>query len=79
MEPNSSRLRQNQQKESQESLENSSTTEVKLYHSVEELLRHDAEQNPAPEALAQRVAASSKDVTSAEKAPKSWWQRLVGE
>jgi len=77
MDPQGSRLRQNQDQQAQESLKESSTTEFKSYHSVEDLLRQDAAQNPPPAALAHQVASGIQKANPAE--PKSWWQKLLGE
>ena len=47
------------------------TENGKVFNSVEELLRYDASQNPAPESLALRVNASVS-----QEPKSSWWQRL---
>jgi hypothetical protein len=45
------------------------------FESVEELLRHDAAQNPVPPEIAERVNES----ISMEPPPsKSWWKRIFG-
>jgi hypothetical protein len=79
MDPQGSRLRQNQNQQAQESLKESSTTEFKSYNSVEDLLRQDAAQNPPPAALANRVASGISKSSQAQVPVKSWWQRLLGE
>lgn len=75
MEPNGQRLRHDQQQHSEESLHKSSTTEVRMYHSVEDILREDAAQNPPPDSLSLRVATSTGQ--EAAQAPKSWWKKLL--
>jgi hypothetical protein len=79
MDPQGSRLRQNQNQQAQESLKESSTTEFKSYHSVEELLRQDAAQNPPPAALAQQVADGVKKANPPPAESKNWWQKLLGD
>ncbi|MGV3755021.1 MAG: hypothetical protein ACO1QS_06540 [Verrucomicrobiota bacterium] len=76
MESNGKRLRQEQQQHSEESLQESSTTEVRMYHSVEDLLRKDAAQNPPPDTLSLRVATSTGEAASQN--PKPWWKKLLG-
>lgn len=45
------------------------------FNSVEEMIRFDADQNPPPEELAERV----KESISREPPPRrSWWRRLFG-
>jgi hypothetical protein len=43
------------------------------FGSVEDLLRYDAGQTPAPATLAERLQKSSADFP---KPARSWWQRL---
>lgn len=76
MESNGKRLRHEQQQHSEESLQESSTTEIRMYHSVEDLLRKDAAQNLPPDSLSVRVATSTGEA-SAETKP--WWKKLLGE
>jgi hypothetical protein len=76
MEPNGQRLRHDQQQHADEALQQSSTTEVRMYHSVEDLLRKDAAENPPPDSLSHRVATSAS--SEAAQAPKSWWKKLMG-
>jgi len=77
MEPNGQRLRQDQQQHEDASLNESSTTEVNMYHSVDDLMRKDAEQNPPPDSLTQRVSSSA--ASEATQAPKPWWRKLMGD
>jgi hypothetical protein len=42
------------------------------FASVEEMMRHDAQQNPPPPQLAHRVAES---VSKLPKPARSWWQK----
>ena len=45
------------------------------FDSPEELLRHDASENPAPSAIADRL----RDSLAGEPAPRApWWRRLLG-
>ena len=49
---------------------------VREFHSVEELLQHDAAQTTVPPAVAARLQESM----AREPAPRSgWWRRLFGE
>ena len=43
---------------------------------VEDLLRHDAAQTEAPLSIAHRLQKSTADFPSA---PRSWWQKLLGQ
>lgn len=76
MDSNNKRLRQDQQQHSQESLHQSSSTSVQSYHSVEDMLRKDAEQNPPPDSLSHRVATSA---TAEVPQSKPWWRKLMGD
>jgi hypothetical protein len=76
MDSNGQRLRHDQKQHADESLQQSSTTEVHLYHSVEDLLRKDAAQNPPPDSLSHRVATSVSQ--EGVQAPKPWWKKLMG-
>ncbi|HZR16908.1 MAG TPA: hypothetical protein VFE51_06230 [Verrucomicrobiae bacterium] len=46
------------------------------FATVEELLRHDAQQTPVPSALAQRLQASLQELPPAGR--RAWWRRLFG-
>jgi hypothetical protein len=49
---------------------------VREFHSVEELLQHDAAQTTVPPAVAARLQES----LAREPAPRgNWWRRLFGE
>jgi hypothetical protein len=77
MEPQSSKLQHRQveattgQTSQQQHLAGEQTP--REFGSVEEVLRHDAQQNPPPPALAERVAES---VAGLPKPARSWWQKL---
>jgi hypothetical protein len=47
------------------------------FATVEELLRHDAQQTPVPPELEQRLQASVKELPPAARG--AWWRRLFGE
>ena len=64
-----------QEHEHQNELHSARQQNVREFESVEDLLRHDAAQVPAPETLAPRL----KDSTAKEPpAPPGFWQRLFG-
>ena len=50
-------------------------TTAREFASAEELLRHDAQQNPVPPEIAQRLSKSVEDLP---KPASSWWRRLLG-
>lgn len=65
---------------SEESLNQSASTEVREYNSVEALLREDAADNPPPALLEEKVAAATAIQTgSPENAAKPWWKKLLGD
>ena len=49
---------------------------VQEFSTVEELLRHDAAQTAAPDAIAERLQKSSAGFP---KPNRPWWQRLFGQ
>jgi len=77
MNPDPEKLRQQQQVSEQAAearLEQSSQS-GQQFNSLEEMIRLDAEQNPVPPAVAERL----KESIAREPAPaRSWWQRLLG-
>lgn len=77
MESNGQRLRHEQQQESEESLNQSGTTQIRIYDSVEGLLREDADRNPPPASLSHRVAESTTKDAAVDEKP--WWKRLLGQ
>jgi hypothetical protein len=77
MDPQSSKLQHRQVEETtgqttqHQHLAGKQTT--REFGSVEEMLRHDAQQNPPPPRLGDRVAES---VAPLPKPARSWWQKL---
>ncbi len=73
MKPLSQKLQELKEQElAQQHVQQQTTRE---FGCVEELLRHDAAQTPAPPELAARV----RDSVANEPAPKTgWWRRLFG-
>jgi hypothetical protein len=60
-----------------QSLPQSQQTVPREFATVEELLRHDAQQTPVPPALTQRLQASLKQLPPAAR--RAWWRRLFGD
>lgn len=48
------------------------------FESVEELLRHDAEQTNVPPEIATRLSRSARETPSSPPASRSWWKNLFG-
>ena len=77
MNPDPSKLRQQQQEEiaqSQVLQENSQVAQQ--FDSVEGIIRCDAEHTPAPPAIAERLKES---IAREPKPARSWWQRLFSK
>ena len=80
MNPEQSKLRQEQREEQESATEQiqeiSNPTEVKEFATVEELLRYDSEQNPVPAVVAEKLG---KSLEAEEPAPRqSWFKKLLG-
>jgi hypothetical protein len=70
-------LKARQAQESEElTVQASQTQQEREFATVEELLRHDAGQNPVPGSVAQRLAESIG--TEPAKPSKPWWKRILG-
>lgn len=67
-----SKLRQNEQQETTQQQHSEQKAEHKEFSSVEDMLRYDSAQNPAPPSLSEKLNQS----VNAE-APQGWWKRLV--
>ncbi len=74
MEPRSRKLEQRQQERMVSEETTLQQSGVREFGSVEELLRHDATQNPPPAELAKRVEESIRQ----EPARASFWSRWFG-
>ena len=76
MNPDSSKLRQEQQQAEQaaELQSQEETRHGQQFASVEELIRFDAAQTAPPETVADRL----KQSIAREPAPRPWWRRLFG-
>jgi hypothetical protein len=76
MNPEFSKLQQKhqeQQVEQTNQLSRSQSAQEKQFETVEELLRFDAEQNPVPPGVGEKL----NETLSGEPQPAtSWWQRL---
>jgi hypothetical protein len=80
MNPEQSKLRQEQREEQESATEQiqdiSNQSEVKEFATVEELLRYDSEQNPVPDAVAEKLG-KSLEAEPASPA-QTWFQKLFG-
>lgn len=74
MEPRSRKLEQRQQERTVSEETTLQQSGVREFGSVEELLRHDAAQNPPPAALAKRIEESIRQ----EPTRGSFWSRWFG-
>ena len=74
MNNDSSRLRHTQKQESisEQEQQQEQKSEAKEFSSVEELLRHDAEQTALPPGIAQKL---NQSIANSPK-PKAWWQQF---
>ena len=71
-------LKTTQAQESEELIvQASQTQQEREFGTVEELLRHDAGQNPVPPSVAQRLEQSLAGSEPAGS-PKPWWRRILG-
>lgn len=76
MNPESSKLRQQQQEAEQAAALEHQVTDVKEFNTTEEMMRFDAANTMVPERVAERL----KQSIAAEPPPaKPWWQRLFGK
>jgi hypothetical protein len=78
MKPDPSPLRQQQQQQqtAESELQAQHHSQARQeFHSVEEMIRFDLEQNPAPEKIAERLQES---IAQEPPPRKSWWERLFG-
>lgn len=72
MNPDPSKLRHQQRHEHATELTNAQKQSVQEFSSVEELIRHDAEQTQPPTIIADRLNAS---IAREPKPARSWWRR----
>jgi hypothetical protein len=76
MNPESSKLRQQQQEAEQAAALEHQVTAAKEFNTTEEMMRFDAANTTVPERVAERL----KQSIAAEPLPtKPWWQRLFGK
>jgi len=68
--------RQAEEQQQTQNVQQSQPAAGREFATVEELLRHDAEQTPVPPTVAQRLQASLSELPPAT--PRSWWRRLLG-
>lgn len=73
MNPEQSRLRQQQREETVVHQQTGSQQQERTFDSVEELLRHDADQTAVPADIQQRLAASIANEPKPVAVP--WWKR----
>lgn len=76
MNPESSRLRQQQNEAEQVSAGEQQVTAAKEFHTAEDMMRFDAAQTSVPERVAERLKQS---IAAEPPPPASWWQRLFGK
>jgi hypothetical protein len=77
MNPDPSKLRQQQQQAEQSAELHVQEGQVcQEFSTAEEVIRFDAEQTPPPERIAERLKES---IAREPAPPKSWWQRLFGK
>ena len=76
MNPDPSKLRQQQEEQAEQVVDSrleASAETGQEFDSVEEVIRFDADRNPPPESIAERL----KESISREPPPKDpWWRRL---
>jgi hypothetical protein len=73
-----SKLRHEQQSESEgegASKENQTEQNAKEFATVDDLLRFDSEQNPAPPEIAERL---NRSIGAEPKPSRSWFKRIFG-
>ena len=75
MDRKTSKLEQEQRSELESQQQTQPSPLGKVFETVEELLRHDANQTHPPDQLRERLAESIKD---APPQVRSWWRRLFG-
>jgi hypothetical protein len=68
-------LKQDQRSELEAQQHTQPSPPGKVFETVEELLRHDANQTHPPDQLRERLAESIQD---APPPARSWWRRLLG-
>lgn len=74
MKPERTQLRHEQTAECESALSEQAASQPQHFAAVEDLLRHDSEQNPVPPEVAHRLNRS----LAAEPKPKKPWYRLFG-
>ncbi len=77
MEPNSSRLRQNQKEEQVAGQDLKAQAAAREFSSVEEMLREDAAQTVVPASVEERLKAAA--IESPSKSRRPWWKRITGQ
>ncbi len=68
---------QQSQETEEQTVQASQTQQEREFESVEELLRHDAGQNPVPASVVQRLEDSLKGAEPV-RPPTPWWKRILG-
>ena len=76
MNPDPSKLRQQERQTEELAASHLQQVGETRFDSVEELIRFDVGQNPAPEAVAERLKQS---IAREPAPPRSWWRRLLGK
>jgi hypothetical protein len=74
MKPQSRLNSQGQEQQQQGAEQQGQHSAAQEFATVEEMLRHDAEQTPVPPAIAQRLQES---LNEAPAPPQSWWRRFL--
>ena len=75
MKPERTQLRHDQQTDHQQQSISDHSARSQQFATVEELLRHDSEQNPVPPEVAERLNHS---IASEPKPEKPWYKKLFG-
>ena len=83
MNPERTQLKQEQRAEQASAHQQIQNTEqqsqAKEFASVDDLLRHDSEQNPVPPEVAERLGHSLESAAAGEpKATRPWYKKLFG-
>ena len=70
------KLTQKEQEQLAAEQQQTQSTSVREFASVEEMLRHDALHTPVPPTVASRLEESVKQLPPASS--RAWWRRLLG-
>ena len=76
MEPNPSRLRQNQKEDQVAGQDLKAQAAAREFSSVEEMLREDSAQTVVPASVEERLKAAALELPSETR--RSWWKRITG-